>query len=418
MVVKTVSIFVSTLFFYIAIIPITIFTLSNILTLFIISLSIFPILYIKGLKFPLKTNQECLVLAEEQLIVEKLKTSKYRHINSVISFNTELHEYNDIQVHSLVGFNCVENDKPIMLIVHGVMGSSMSSIGIVDHLSENFTIHMIDLPCFGRSHNPHVNLKDKPPSEIVEFYNNILYEYITHNCNGRACIVAHSFGGFLCTKFASKHPNLVEKIIFIDPAGIFPLLCSTGAYWAVFFKFSMLYTILRITNPIGQFICHTIMECTNYNSSTEYFLQLLSSKSDGNYLIGKFISLGFIRSYWAHPTLHMLAKVKVPIGFIYGEKDNILPPHQGLIFAKATNSNIPVNIVYGAFHSPQQSHPKQCAKEIATIYDNVRIVSKIEADMIEKRIPMEVLVKYSGSYCFMDTKKNIEKMYNDVCGFT
>jgi hypothetical protein len=114
----------------------------------------------------------------------------------------------------------------------------------------------------------------------------------------------------------------------------------------------------------------------------------------------------------------MLAKVKVPIGFIYGEKDNILPPHQGLIFAKATNSNIPVNIVYGAFHSPQQSHPKQCAKEIATIYDNVRIVSKIEADMIEKRIPMEVLVKYSGSYCFMDTKKNIEKMYNDVCGFT
>eukprot|EP00798_Chlamydomonas_sp_ICE-L_P028834 gene28834-32022_t len=117
------------------------------------------------------------------------------------------------------------------------------------------------------------------------------------------------------------------------------------------------------------------------------------------------------RSSWSQPTLHVLLRLPMPIGFIYGAKDDIMPVHQGLVVSESTASSLPVCLVREAGHSPQGTHPEQFVAAFLYAYNAAAIISPEAAAEIHKRLPDTALMQYFSTYSVADTEAMLSEQY-------
>ncbi|MEG2107890.1 MAG: alpha/beta hydrolase [Clostridia bacterium] len=74
---------------------------------------------------------------------------------------------------------------------------------------------LVDFYGFGKT--PHPDF----PLTVADYANGVIE--VLNKCNiKKAVLVGHSFGGRVAIEIASKFPNLVEKLVLIDSAGIKP----------------------------------------------------------------------------------------------------------------------------------------------------------------------------------------------------
>eukprot|EP00798_Chlamydomonas_sp_ICE-L_P028833 gene28833-32021_t len=261
---------------YLLAIPVILLLLILIFLVSLFALCAFPIGRLcRGPKFSFVRSPDALKVAEEAALADVIKLSKHEHLDVPISVRVGEKQH-DLTVHSILGYQEADgrgrHDKPLVLVVHGTAGSSMSAIKILDLLSHDFTLHFIDLPVFGRSEAPRDFLA-LTNSQVIDFYVDVLRQYITKQCSSHVCVVAHSFGGFLCTALASRHPELITKLILVNPAGMFSTLGSKGAYWAIFFKLAKPQAVFRMMGPLATFIMHTFMEYKRAPLAADYDFQ-------------------------------------------------------------------------------------------------------------------------------------------------
>jgi pimeloyl-ACP methyl ester carboxylesterase len=107
-------------------------------------------------------------------------------------------------------------DGPEVLVLHG-WGARIEAVSpIVDALARQCTVYAPDLPGFGET--------EPPPRQP---WGNADYESWTRSLMAalglqRPSIVGHSRGATIAIKLAAEHPDLVDKLILIDAAGIKP----------------------------------------------------------------------------------------------------------------------------------------------------------------------------------------------------
>jgi pimeloyl-ACP methyl ester carboxylesterase len=97
---------------------------------------------------------------------------------------------------------------PVLIILHGLYGSSDNWVSIGKVLSEHFEVFLIDLRNHGNSfhsneHNYHLLKND-------------LYEFMLSNQIEKAIIIGHSMGGKAAMFFAVDYPEKVQSLIIID----------------------------------------------------------------------------------------------------------------------------------------------------------------------------------------------------------
>ena len=242
-----------------------------------------------------------LLMAEEAVLKASLKSSHYEHMGLAMSIGgSKLH------VHNIRAWRGVTQSQATVLMVHGTAGSAMSAIDTVDRLTSKFTVHMIDLPGFGRSLAPRTLLGMSNPM-VIHFYVDVLREYISKLAAGPVCVLAHSFGGFLAIALADRYPDLVERLVLVSPAGVFPTLGVRGAYWAVFFKLSLPQSLMRLLGDLGTFMRAWLP------TQALYDLLLLSSPHGfADRFVGRFISCTS-RPCWTLPAVHTLLGLSMPI---------------------------------------------------------------------------------------------------------
>ncbi len=103
----------------------------------------------------------------------------------------------------------------VLIMLHG-WGLDVSTFwGVVELLKDKYTIYLIDLPGFGRSSLP-------KNAYAVSDYAEIIKEFISKEKLEKPIILGHSFGGRIAIKLTSKYPELVDKLILEDAAGIKP----------------------------------------------------------------------------------------------------------------------------------------------------------------------------------------------------
>jgi pimeloyl-ACP methyl ester carboxylesterase len=102
---------------------------------------------------------------------------------------------------------------PEVLVLHG-WGASIEAVGsIVSALEPGCTVHAVDLPGFGKSGLP-------PGPWGVEDYADWTRSLLAALGLKQVSIVGHSHGGRIAIHLAAHHPDLVDRLVLVDAAGI------------------------------------------------------------------------------------------------------------------------------------------------------------------------------------------------------
>ena len=298
---------------------------------------------------------------EEEIILEAIRASAYPGLT--LEHKQFLFQFGQLcwLMHSIVA-KPKSDGKPHMLFVHGIGGTSLSFAGIFDRFSDSFTCHFLDLPGFGRSnitHGKRSNALKMSGAEVVDLYCQCLHNYVTVHGLSKVHIVGHSFGAFLCSEFSKRHPELVEKLILVNTGGIFPVLGTRGAYWAKFFAVSIPQVLLRLWGSFGRFLCYNVIIAFQIQRIWFYWVMVLSNQEGyADLLVSRFITFRGPWSAWNAPSAKSLLDLSLPIGFVYGSDDDIMPLHQPQVFSSLCDAPVPVCAVPGAGHSPFADAPE------------------------------------------------------------
>lgn len=102
-----------------------------------------------------------------------------------------------------------------LILLHGWKQDVSSFWGLVELLKDDFKLYLVDLPGFGRSDVP------KKPFTVSD-YSQIIKKFIEEKKIKKPIVLGHSLGGRIAIKLASENPNLIDKLILEDAAGIKP----------------------------------------------------------------------------------------------------------------------------------------------------------------------------------------------------
>jgi pimeloyl-ACP methyl ester carboxylesterase len=104
-------------------------------------------------------------------------------------------------------------EGPEVLVLHG-WGASIEAVeSITRGLAAGCSVHAVDLPGFGQTGPP-------PVAWGAGEYADWTRELIAALGLERPSIVGHSHGGRVAIQLAAVHPELVDKLVLVDAAGI------------------------------------------------------------------------------------------------------------------------------------------------------------------------------------------------------
>ncbi len=102
---------------------------------------------------------------------------------------------------------------PVLLLVHGMAGSSLTWKHVMPALAERFTVVAPDLLGQGRS--------DKPRGEYsLGAYVDTLRDLMDALGHQRATIIGQSLGGGVAMQFAYELPERCERLVLVDSGGL------------------------------------------------------------------------------------------------------------------------------------------------------------------------------------------------------
>ena len=104
---------------------------------------------------------------------------------------------------------------PPVLLLHGWGVSSALFQPTIAGLKHAFTLIAPDFPGFGATPPP-------PEAWSVGDYTTWLVKLLDNLNISQACVIAHSFGGRVAIKLASRYPERVSKLVLTGGAGIRP----------------------------------------------------------------------------------------------------------------------------------------------------------------------------------------------------
>lgn len=299
----------------------------------------------------------------------------------------------------------IQNPESV-IIFHGSYASSIPFIPAGCKIADKYSVYIVDLPGWGFSDNYTL-----PETNIIEFQVQILYDIICKLQNNKpSIIVAHSLSAYFVIKLAKIHPEIFQKIILVSPAGIFPVLSSTGAYWAILFQTSMHSQLIKYMSvfilSIITFFSNNILLC--------FSAILLSKNMTNSKLIKNFIHLSPTNVYWKDPCLTTLLSINVPIGLIYGENDPLIPVYQGCLLSLLTNGNMKCMVIKNAFHAP---HNQKFIDQFNLAFNDAIKYAIIPKNLFDNTCILyfnKILPKFKGCFNTKLTNKINLRMYRKL----
>ncbi len=107
---------------------------------------------------------------------------------------------------------------PPLVLVHGLASSALVDWGrLVPALGERYHVYAPDLPGFGRS--------ERPPDAAYSIPMQVeaVRAFMAKAGVPRARVAGVSMGGWIAARLAAEHPELVERLVLVAPAGMRPV---------------------------------------------------------------------------------------------------------------------------------------------------------------------------------------------------
>jgi len=103
----------------------------------------------------------------------------------------------------------------VVILIHGLGADSRHWAANVDPLSRNFHVFALDMIGYGQSDKPLMRYR-------VETFADYLHGFLKALKIPRASLVGNSLGGWVALDFTIRHPQMVEKLVLVDAAGLRP----------------------------------------------------------------------------------------------------------------------------------------------------------------------------------------------------
>lgn len=247
------------------------------------------------------------------------------------------------------------NRGPIAVCVHGLTTPSYVWGALVKGLNRmGYRVLTYDL--YGRGYSDRV-----AGPQDAEFFNRQLEELLhDQGINGGIMLVGYSMGGAIATSYSAKHPDMLERLILLAPAGL-------GV------TFSKLQLFVANTPIIGDWIMLGLggwFLRKNLKSEAEtpsevadiYAMQKADTYVQG-FLPAVLSSQRNLLADDQAAEHKIIAKSNIPVAAIWGEADTIIPL-TGLGKLTEINHNARQTMIPDAPHSLTYTHAKEALKAI------------------------------------------------------
>jgi len=238
---------------------------------------------------------------------------------------------------------------PAMVLIHGV-GDEAARIWVpfLQEYGAEYHLLTFDLPGFGHSDKQNLLYSPAAYSAFVEW---VVNEYAQ---GGPVVVLGHSMGGALALQFAASYPDLVDRLILVDAAGVL----HRAAFSKNFFQLEppkswpgiLAWPLKKPFDMINQLTGSTVEKAERQQTDQDIDSIL------NNRLMRKIFLGGNPETIASLAAIHqdfspLLGKVRAPTYIIWGADDEVAPLRTGKALA-ARLSGSRLEIIEGAGHTP------------------------------------------------------------------
>jgi pimeloyl-ACP methyl ester carboxylesterase len=263
----------------------------------------------------------------------------------------------------------ITGQGPPVVLVHGLGASKVSFFPTLDGLAEQFEIHAIDLPGFGRSSKPLPTGRRYSMPWFADMVNGYLRERGLRDAH----LVGNSMGGRISVEVGLRHPRSVRSIVGLGAAVAFdeyqvfgPLLRLGQPHWVGLAPLPIPTARLTLmVRGIVEDLFHdpTTVPSDNHRAAAE---EAVASLADPGYRLALLASarrLGAERAKGRQAYWTRLAELQVPSFWIFGSSDPLVAPR----YAKHVADALPlaqIEVWDAVGHVPQFEVPDRTNQAI------------------------------------------------------
>jgi pimeloyl-ACP methyl ester carboxylesterase len=269
-------------------------------------------------------------------------------------------ELNHLDLHGERVAYVDEGRGEVLLLLHGMAGSSQTWRSVIKPLSRQFRVIAPDLPGHGES--------TKPRSDYsLGAFAALLRDLLDELGVSRATIVGHSLGGGVAMQLLYQHPDYAQRLILIGSGGLGPdvgltlrLLSAPGA------ELIMPIIAPRQVLAAGERVWSWLRKAGIEAPRGEEIWRSYSTFSDAPTRQSFLRTLRSVVDYrgQAVSALNRLnTKTELPIMAIWGDRDAMIPVEHAYA-AKQARPDIRLEVLADVGHFPQVERPAEVVELI------------------------------------------------------
>jgi pimeloyl-ACP methyl ester carboxylesterase len=269
---------------------------------------------------------------------------------------------------------------PVVVLIHGITGSSETWEEVIEPLAEHYTVVAPDLLGHGQSAKPRGDYS-------LGAYASGIRDLVGALGHDRGTIVGHSLGGGVAMQMAYQFPERCERLVLVSSGGlgrevhallraavlpgselVVPLLASSR--------------VLNTTSAVGSFLGRLGLRA---GPDLEEMWRGFSSLNDVGaraafiHTLRGIVDPGGQR---VNATDRLYLAQRVPTMLLWGERDPIIPAHHG----RAAAALIPgsrFETFPGAGHFPHRSDPRAFVRTLGDFIESTEPADVNEDDFRE-----------------------------------
>jgi 2-hydroxy-6-oxonona-2,4-dienedioate hydrolase len=197
---------------------------------------------------------------------------------------------------------------PAVILLHGLGAVKEVWLGNFPALTAKHHVYALDQIGFGHSDKPLIDYK-------IATWVDFLHGFMQSQNISKATLVGNSLGGWIALEFAVQHPEMVDKLVLVDAAG---LMWAPGAGPAI------------DLNPSSLASTRTLLESLFYDKKMvthDFVLQVFTSHLSNNdgYTIQRTLA-GFAQPQFEDDKLK---SVHAPTLVVWGREDKLIAVDRG-----------------------------------------------------------------------------------------
>ena len=206
------------------------------------------------------------------------------------------------------------------ILLHGLGGYIENWEDNIAALSQSSRVYALDLAGFGRSDKPRVDYTIRYLTEFVR-------DFMVAQDIDQATLIGESMGGAIALQFVLRYPQLVEKLVLADSAGL-------GKEVSIYLRIMTLPVLGNVlARPSREGSAQLMKEVFyDHNLITDEWVDedyemssLPGAQRSLLNVLRKSANFWGIRREVYQPILNRLGEIEVPTLVIWGAQDRILP---------------------------------------------------------------------------------------------